>query len=101
MSKAVTKNIEIPEITDPLGRCWEQPDKSEMVFQENRVLMNEESIMKLKDYSHSMPTGAYIGKMWKRRCGDDWLLCWYGEHEDPNYVSNNQIPIKQVWGKLN
>lgn len=56
--------------------------------------------MELKDYSATVPSGVYEGKMWKRNDGlyansdashfvtpkqpTKWLLCWYGPSTNPD-----------------
>ena len=91
----------IPEITHPLGRYWDQPDSDNFIFQKDRILIKEVDFNKLKEYFTSIPTGAYIGKMWKRHIitdfGEEWYLCWYGEHPEPGILSINTIKIKVVW----
>ena len=88
----------IPEMTDPLGKYWDQPELTEITFQDNRVLMTKESISKLQEYTFTIPSGKYLGKMWKKINPDGgWLLCWYGKHEDPDLLSINRVPIKEVW----
>ena len=78
----------IPEMTHKLGRYWDQPDRSEIEVDDSHAMMSQETLDKLSDYSLSIPTGAYEGKMWKshkavRRNGDGWshgdgwLLRWF------------------------
>jgi len=87
----------IPAMIDPLSKYWEQPDHKKLTFQTDRVLMTKETINDLKEYSTSIPTGAYIGKMWKLKDKKGWTLCWYGKHSNPDFVSINYMPIKEVW----
>jgi hypothetical protein len=91
----------IPRITDPLGRSWEQPDRSEIMLDDTHAVMTRRSFNKLHEYSGSFPTGVYEGKMWKRHDGGFdvafrsrggkpiWKLVWYGRHANPLLVSNN------------
>jgi hypothetical protein len=91
----------IPRITDPLGRSWEQPDRSEILLDDTHAVMTRRSFNKLHEYSGSFPTGVYPGKMWKRHDGGFdvafrsgggkpiWKLVWYGRHANPLLVSNN------------
>jgi hypothetical protein len=82
---------EIPPMTDPLGRYWDQPDPSGILLDDTHAVMTAHSFKALHDYSHSMPTGVYPGKMWKRQTGKGtWYLTWFGEHEDPKLCSINQ-----------
>lgn len=69
--------------------------------------MTRKTLEQLKDYSHSQPTGVYVGKMWRRAqykevtlrevarvvATGNWLLCWYGEHPNPGLCSNNYREI--------
>lgn len=96
------KNV-IPEITDPHGSSWRQPDRAEILIDDTHALMSEESFNKLAEYSMSQPSGVYPGKMWRRNqnvfkpnAPKRWVLCWYGaEFEDggEKYVSNNYRKI--------
>lgn len=78
-------------MTDPLGRYWEQPDRSEISFSLSHAHMTKQAFDLLKDYSHTKPTGAYPGKMWK--CRDRrgrWNLCFYGDKfmkDDKEFVN--------------
>lgn len=92
---------EIPPITDPLGRAWDQPSVADMLLDDKHALMTSKTFESLHEYSYSIPTGVYEGKMWKscpgkfyRNCPDGvWYLLWFGHSNDPNYVSNNQREI--------
>jgi len=79
----------VPEMTDPLGAYWDQPKLSEIEIDDNHALMSIQSLSKLYEYSNSMPSGVYVGKMWKCKTKDCWLLRWYGDCKDPGYVSNH------------
>jgi hypothetical protein len=92
----------IPLMTDPLGKYWDQPARSEIELDDTHALMTIGTFRKLKCYSGSRPTGCYPGKMWKRHDGacdwnyiaaggkPVWLLCWYGLSEKgPDWCSNN------------
>ena len=71
----------IPEMTDPLSRYWKQPDRESIRLDNNNAYMSWDTAMKLADYTGSMPTGAYTGKMWRN---GDWLV-WFGK-EIEGYV---------------
>lgn len=102
----------IPQITDPLGKSWLQPDRSEIVLDETHALMSLETFERLAEYSATKPTGVYEGKMWRRHDGafdvefrarggkPEWLLCWYGKCDNPDHVSNNYRKIILVEGEL-
>jgi hypothetical protein len=92
-------DTQIPPITDPLGRYWRQPDPASILVDDTHAVMESTTFSKLHEYSSSIPSGVYPGKMWKRlegahdpRCKPEdqkWLLCWYGECEDKRLCSIN------------
>lgn len=86
-------NNHIPPITDPMGAVWEQPKSDDIALDDTHALMSNWSLSKLAEYSHSIPSGVYDGKMWKRRVGDDWLLCWFSPHANPKTCSINYREI--------
>lgn len=104
------KDIVIPEMTDPMGRYWDQPSKDKISFSLSYAWMDKESFDALKDYSQSQPTGCYPGKMWKsiyyrkrvenrgtRIVQQGWLLRWFGDEfiKDGNaYCSNHSMHIR-------
>lgn len=70
----------IPPMTDPLGRHWSQPSRHEILDvndDSDSVTMSRTAFLQLKDYSHSIPTGVYIGKMWRCKARPGWRLKWY------------------------
>ena len=71
--------MEIPECVHPLSKYWDQPKNAEIEIDDLYALMSEESFEQLYEYSMSVPTGAYAGKMWKarNRLRDVWYLRWY------------------------
>lgn len=71
------KALEIPEITDPRGKHWEQPNRSEILIDELYAAMTLKAFNELNDYSMSTPTGVYPGKMWKTKHKDKWYLRWF------------------------
>jgi len=88
------KNI-IPPITERLGRYWNQPPTSAILIDDTHALMEQKTLEDLAEYSATIPTGVYPGKMWKRHDGifdkvflvrggtAVWLLMWYDEGTDP------------------
>lgn len=70
---------EIPKIINPLGKYWEQPDRSKIILHMKQAIMNQDTFDKLKNYSISTPSGVYEGKMWKSQNLQDgsWWLKWY------------------------
>lgn len=86
--------MSIPLITDPMGYYWTQPHTTEIAIDDTHALMSKAAFDRLYEYSHSQPTGVYVGKMWRRLQDGEWWLCWFGESEKgPNYCSNNYRKI--------
>ena len=89
--------IELPLMTHPLSSGWDQPSPARMAIYDDIAIMDRSTLDRLHNYSASIPTGAYEGKMWRRSSGqDEWLLCWYGPSEDPDMVSINSRPIRLI-----
>jgi hypothetical protein len=95
---------EIPDMTDPLGQHWEQPSRAEIELRGGAAFMTRETMEKLKNYSASIPSGKYQGKMWrlceheasfgKIGAPDAWHIVWYGPSEKgEEYVKLNFRPI--------
>lgn len=84
-------------MTDPLGKYWDQPSRDNIVIDDDYAVMDKKTLEALYDYSRSMPTGVYPGKMWKAVMPNGKvLLRWYGESDDPTMCSNNQREILLV-----
>lgn len=73
-----------------------------MRFFRDRVVMDERAFYELSDYSCSMPSGVYDGKMWRRCQGAHtslpkeqwhWFLCWFGPSDRPGMCSTNVLPL--------
>lgn len=88
----------IPPMTDPLGRHWNQPPLEQVLVDDTHALMTPATFAQLSEYSSTLPSGVYEGKMWRRHDGAHdprrtrppiWLLCWYGSHPDPGNCSIN------------
>ncbi len=115
---AVVNAVEIPVITHPLGRHWDQPSRDAILLDLTHALMTETTFKALREYSATMPTGVYEGKMWRRHDGiyadglgrvteearakAKWLLCWYGPGTTPgtclvHYREILLVEVKTVW----
>lgn len=68
----------IPDVVSPLGKYWDQPDKENIEVYDDHAKMKVKDLLKLSEYNTSIPTGSYVGKMWRRKLDGDWLLYWYG-----------------------
>lgn len=81
-------------MTNPLGRFWEQPNLNEILIEDDNAIMTGITFSKLKNYSHSIPSGVYEGKMWRGvdRSGIDYLA-WYGSSDNPDKCSINHKVI--------
>ena len=76
----------IPPITDPLGKNWKQPNRRHIEITNIHAFMSEQTFNELKEYSISIPTGRYEGKMWKGLANGEWYLVWFDTDEDPNML---------------
>lgn len=78
----------IPPMTHPYSRYWDQPSRAEILVDATHALMTRRTFLILLEYSASVPTGVYAGKMWRAYHGRGlWWLCWYGVAEDPEYCT--------------
>lgn len=87
---------EIPPISDPLGKYWDQPCRSKILIDDKIALMDRQTFRDLMAYDTSIPSGVYVGKMWSRTIPANRsdaqdrefkdhfarLLCWYDDHPD-------------------
>ena len=91
-------NNSIPLITNPLGKYWQQPKVSEIEIDDTHALMEKWAFDLLLEYSSSIPSGVYVGKMWKRkRKNGEWLLVWFSKGDDAGtYLNNNYRIILDV-----
>ena len=83
----------IPPITEPMGMHWRQPPRQEIELDDTHAMMSEAAFKQLAEYSCTVPTGVYEGKMWKANTRDGWMLRWFGTCDDPKCCSNNQRKI--------
>ena len=91
------KSNTIPPMTHPYGKYWEQAELNEVTVCDKYATMNKRAFDKLKNYSRSVPSGVYEGKMWKTSDdGKVWHLHWWGFSEDPDKCSGNVREIKIV-----
>jgi hypothetical protein len=79
MSNLIKNNV-IPPITDPMGKYWRQPDTSRILIDDTHALMEKSTFEALSEYSSSIPSGIYPGKMWRCHHRGTWFLRWFGEH---------------------
>lgn len=84
---------EIPRITDPMGRHWQQPPHHRVLVDDTHALLERRDFEQLLEYSGSIPDGKYVGKMWCCRIRETWLLCWYGKCDDPTMLAINRREI--------
>ena len=84
----------IPAMTDTMGKYWNQPKRELIEIDATHALMPKWVFEELREYSSTIPTGVYPGKMWRRHDGifdprtrqrndapGRWLLCWYGDED--------------------
>lgn len=78
----------VPPMIHPLSSVWKQPPLDMITISAHTAKMSRAAFDRLLEYSHSNPTGAYEGKMWKRHTvyatednkvtANIWQLCWFG-----------------------
>lgn len=85
----------IPPITHELGAYWKQPPLSDLLVDETHAVMTEPTFKALAEYSATIPTGVYEGKMWRARVRSGWLLRWYGpsDHHQSCSIEQREILI--------
>ena len=84
----------IPVITHPWGASWQQPEISDIEIDDTHALMGVYAFNQLVEYSHSIPSGVYIGKMWKGRYDTgEWYLAWFSEGDEAKTYLNNNYRI--------
>lgn len=102
---AIFKNCPIPVITDPLGRNWDQPGRYAIEYSLTHAHMTKENFNKLANYSCSLPSDVYEGKMWKYnlfeyhprgRLESRWYLRWYDKSDKPEHCSIRQLRISII-----
>ena len=78
----------IPKMIHPLGKHWRQPKREDIAIDNTHALMSKDSFEQLHEYSMSVPTGVYEGKMWKAKYRSGWILRWFG-----NENADGLLPI--------
>lgn len=64
----------IPPMTHELSAYWQQPSREAILVDDTHALMTQATFEQLAEYSCSLPTGVYEGKMWRGHYKDgDWL----------------------------
>lgn len=80
----------IPKMTDPDGKNWPQPPTDNILIDDHHALMTQSDFNQLIDYSHSVPSGVYPGKMWKTTAlGGRQFLWWFSERPDRGGICTN------------
>lgn len=76
----------IPKITDKRGMLWKQPHRRYIEIDEEYALMTKQTFEGLREYSVTIPSGEYEGKMWKANRGGIWYLYWYDHDDNPSMI---------------
>lgn len=58
---------QIPLMTDPLSRFWDQPPIDGILTDEKNAIVSDEDWEKMAHYGCSIPSGTYSGKIWERQ----------------------------------
>lgn len=89
----------IPPLDEERRGSWDQPPREDILLDSNGATMDQATFDRLPEYSRSIPSGVYPGKMWKRDEWDSvrhehhWFIGWYGISEDPTKCTVNFRPI--------
>lgn len=88
----------IPPITDPMGAYWNQPSRDDILVDEQYAVMTMPTFTALLEYSTSLPSGVYDGKMWRRTDRESCVnwLAWYGPSDKPGMCSISHREILLV-----
>lgn len=96
----------VPPMTHPLSRHWDQPFLTDIKIDSKKAVMPLHAFYRLSEYSTSVPSAVYGGKMWKARVYKDydetsqagkeqWELRWYGYSKiGAGYCSNHSRLIE-------
>mgnify|MGYP000010999704 FL=1 len=76
----------IPKITDKRGMSWNQPHRRYIEIDEEYALMTKQTFKGLREYSLTIPSGKYEGKMCKANRGGTWYLYWYDHDDNPEMI---------------
>jgi hypothetical protein len=88
---------EIPAMKDPMGAYWNQPPRRAIETDGTHAMMSEKTFNLMAEYSTSLPSGVYEGKMWKAKgVNGKWYLRWYGPSPVPDNCSVNAREILLV-----
>ena len=103
----------IPMITSPSGEGWHQPDRTKITIVDDKTAqMTTRTFQALAEYSSSMPSGVYAGKIWRRHDGahdynftmkggvPTWMVCWYSDSEKPEHCTINMRLIELTDGDI-
>ena len=84
----------IPAMTHTLGKYWNQPAREAVLVDDTHAVMDTAAFDQLAEYSTTLPSGVYPGKMWRAESHGRWVLRWYGVVDgNPDVCSNNQVEI--------
>lgn len=75
---------EIPDVTCELGRYWVQPPRADIMVNSSHALMSSRTLAALANYSATIPSGVYEGKMWRAQRDGAWWLRWYDVGATPD-----------------
>lgn len=85
---------QIPPMTDPLSKHWQQPSSDGILIDAHHAVMDMKTFDALAEYSSSVPSGVYPGKMWKAIASDGRkFLRWFGVADDTRLCTCNQREI--------
>lgn len=91
----------IPPMKHQWSKGWSQPALNEIDLSNGRTaVMPLSAFKKLSEYSSSLPSGVYEGKMWRARasCASGWVLRWFdASPTDPDKCAVREVQIEVHW----
>lgn len=81
----------IPPITSELGKYWQQPKAGSILIDDTHAIISQHAFSMLAEYSASLPSGVYNGKMWRAQAGGVDYLRWYGDGGPNQCTINTRI----------
>jgi len=79
----------IPIIESTLGKDWNRPSLDKILVDDYCAVMEKETFDALLNYSFSLPSSLYSGKMWRQNN----YLCYCTENEYSVFINRRGILI--------
>jgi len=77
MTQQERDGLEIPAPDPEWLSLWKQPDRSRILLDDRYAILSQEDADSLCQYSDSVPSGEWTGKMWRTTTPTGDYLRWY------------------------